>query len=43
MYSEKIKKQGISIQITKECEDDEGYDLYLTVSKEIHFLKYFTQ
>ena len=41
MYSEKIKKQGISIQITKECEDDEGYDLYLTVSKGDSFLEVF--
>ena len=33
MYREKIKKQGFSIQIRKDCEDNEGYDLYVTISK----------
>ena len=41
MYSEKIKKQGFSIQITKDCEDDKGYDLYITISKEDSYSETF--
>ena len=41
MYSEKIKKQGFSIQITKDCEDDKGYDLYITISKEDSYYETF--
>ena len=41
MYSEKIKKQGFSIQIRKDCEDDKGYDLYITISKEDSYSETF--
>ena len=32
-YTEKLKKKGFEIHIRKECEDDQGYDLYLTIKK----------
>ena len=41
MYSEKIKKQGFSIQIRKDCEDDKGYDLYITISKKDSYSETF--
>ena len=37
-YSEKLKNEGFEMKIRKECEDGEGYDLYLTVSKGDSFL-----
>ena len=40
-YSEKLKNKGFEMKIRKECEDGEGYDLYLTVSKGDSFLEVF--
>ena len=40
-YSEKLKNEGFEMKIRKECEDGEGYDLYLTVSKGDSFLEFF--
>ena len=40
-YSEKLKNEGFEMKIRKECEDGEGYDLYLTVSKGDSFLEVF--
>ena len=37
-YTEKLKNKGFETKIRKECEDGEGYDLYLTVSKGDSFL-----
>ena len=31
-YSEELKNKGFEIKFRKECEDGEGYDLYLTES-----------
>ena len=31
-YSEELKNKGFEIKFRKECEDGEGYDLYLTVN-----------
>ena len=41
IYTKKLKNKGFEIKIRKECEDDEGYDLYLTVSKGDSFLEVF--
>lgn len=41
MYTLKLKKEGFEIQIRKECEDDEGYDLYLIISKGDSFSETF--
>jgi len=41
IYTKKLKNTGFEIKIRKECEDDEGYDLYLTVSKGDSFLEVF--
>tara|TARA_B100000767_G_scaffold212898_1_gene200175 strand:+ start:51 stop:425 length:375 start_codon:yes stop_codon:yes gene_type:complete len=40
-YSQELKNKGFEMKIRKECEDDEGYDLYLTVSKGDSFLDFF--
>ena len=40
-YTEKLKNKGFETKIRKECEDGEGYDLYLTVSKGDSFLEVF--
>jgi len=40
-YTEKLKKKGFSIQIKKDCEDDKGYDLYITISKEDSYSETF--
>jgi len=40
-YTEKLKNKGFETKIRKECEDGEGYDLYLTVSKGDLFLEVF--
>jgi|TARA_B110000211_G_scaffold198602_1_gene228568 hypothetical protein len=39
--SQELKNKGFEMKIRKECEDDEGYDLYLTVSKGDSFLEFF--
>ena len=41
MYSEKIKNKGFEIKIRKDCEDDKGYDLYITISKEDSYSETF--
>lgn len=40
-YTKKLKNKGFETKIRKECEDGEGYDLYLTVSKGDSFLEVF--
>ena len=41
MYTEELKNKGFEFKIRKECEDGEGYDLYLTVSKGDSFFESF--
>ena len=40
-YTEKLKQQGFEIHLRKECEDGEGYDLYITIKKEESFYETF--
>ncbi len=40
-YTEKLKQKGFEILITKDCEDDKGYDLYIKIRKEESFSENF--
>lgn len=40
-YTQKLKQQDFEILITKDCEDDKGYDLYITIRKKESFSETF--